>query len=364
MIEVTIYPSYDTLFCGYYEYGFRLLAQKGEISLKFSSCAQAPVTYSPRAKGFRGQFLFVDKDKLQQSVGFVDIADGFNDLRPSLLNEVDVYFKMNFNRDFIKQEFEGCNIILPAPPSFPVRYMNWTTLPKDIVNMYRFTVGFDKNSTSSEDLKRLKVLIKRHLSVLRERLSLQDLLEYRCAPEEKIDLFYTAAAWVEDMELVNRRANLIRQLRQIGEEYKIHAEFVYNPTTYSLYPEITPLGRRSVSEYFDLLAQSKLVVIHKSLAGGALSWRIGESLALGKAFIQEFTPNAYYVPHILHPELGEFHHEADALEKAKYILDNEPVRQAMQQRSKEIFDSYFAPEKAAEYLLTSLLKRSSANQVQ
>jgi hypothetical protein len=100
---------------------------------------------------------------------------------------------------------------------------------------------------------------------------------------------------------------------------------------------------------------SKIVVINKSLSGGAISWRVGECLALGKVYIHEFSPNDFYETKLLDPELGVYYNSEDLMTKLKYILSNEDVFESMQKASRLKYENYFSPIKTANYLVNRAL---------
>lgn len=361
---VTIYPSYDVLFLGYIEYGFQILSRSGEIRLRFESCKNAPVTYSPRERGFRGQMLFSVRHGAKDNIGLFDVSDGYNDLRTPLLHEIDVYYKMNYCPEYIAQVRKEIGpsrgTFAPATASFPVKYLDYLGFGRYLVNSWRRTVGFDENSNLRDDYLRWKVLVGRYRRLLRERLSAKKLLEMRRTPETGFDVYYSAACWTEDMELVRQRVELIRALRSL-RGYKVRAEFVFNTKTAEMFPDLVAPYRRSVAEYYQTLAETRLAIIHKSLSGGAISWRLGESMALGKAYIHERTPNSLYMPHVLDPEYGVFDDADSLLSKIQAVLSSEELRQQMKARSAALFDAYFAPDAAARYLIHGLLRRGHEN---
>jgi hypothetical protein len=182
--------------------------------------------------------------------------------------------------------------------------------------------------------------------------------------EHHLDVFYSGATWIEvDRNLMSERANLIKKLKNI-QGLNVHAEFIYNKTAKAIYPDLMGDEKRSLSDYFELLKSSRIIVINKSLSGGAISWRVGECLALGKVFIHEHSVTDFYETKYLDKDLGVFYHSEDLVEKIKYILENPEVFKRLQLESKRKFNDFFSPNSTAEYLISSSLnKNNMANQI-
>lgn len=351
--KITLYRSYDLLFLGYYEYSLRLWCREKNISFEIKSPRHADITYSPRNVGIRGQLYFEIESIIGIKRCFVDISDGYSDIRVALLKEVDVYYKCNCSMEYVK----GLDIaddlkrkIKPSGLFMPLNFLTNTALYKYKIKSFFEMVGFDRDSSLSIDIKRWKTNITR-AGNLSERPTKDFYNKNRGINKFENDIFYSAATWVDvENELMLERAELISNLRGL-DQYKVHAEFIYNKKAKKIFPDLMIDHKRELSEYFEIMKNSKIVVIHKSLSGGAISWRVGECLALGKVYIHEYSPNDFYTTKLLDDYLGVYHKSADLIEKLQILLKDKNEFQRLQKESLFKYEYYFNPINTADYLV-------------
>jgi hypothetical protein len=356
--KITIYRSYDLLFMGYYENALVGWCKANRISYKIRSPRYAKITYSPREVGIRGQMYFTIETENTERKCFVDISDGFYDIRLSLLKEVDIYFKCNYSADYVESldlEASLKNKIVPSSLFFPINlFRSKRQLGSYFLKSAFELLGFDKNSSIKNDILRWEIHVSRAYQ-LAKRPSLSFYYTNRGISEFENDVFFSSATWYnEDKELTEDRAKTIRALRSI-KEFKIHAEFIYNKEAKNEFPDLMIDYKRDLMDYYNLMNKSKIVVVNKSLSGGAISWRVGECLSLGKVFICQNSPNDFYQTKLLDSELGVYNDTDDLINKIKYILTHEDVFIKLQKESIYKYEYYFSPLKTAEYLIDKSL---------
>lgn len=358
--RITIYRAYDVLFLGYYEHALRVWTAENNVPLRIVSPKHGNITYSPRDVGIRGQMYFeIETNNKIIKKCFVDISDGFDDIRLELLKEVDVYFKCNNSKDYVSKleiDSELKKKIASSSLFFPVNFFNSKLeLTRYKIKSFFELVGFDKNSTFFEDIKRWRTHVSR-ANGLNNRPNWAFYDENKNKKSFDNDIFYSVATWHNvDNDLMHERAKTIEELKKI-DNYKVHAEFIYNKTAKEIFPELMINYKRNLLEYFDIMNNSKIVVINKSLSGGAISWRVGECLALGKVYIHEFSPNDFYETLLLDDEFGVFYDREDLIKKLNHILSDDELYKKMQKQVQLKYQNYFQPIKTASYLLNKSLE--------
>ena len=356
--RVVIYRAYDILFLGYYEYAIREYCLLHNINLQIKSPKHAKITYSPRNIGIRGQMyieLFSMDSKCVKKI-FVDISDGYDDLRLEIAKKVDTYVKCNYNHEYTTAVFKSLDLknnIVPGSMFLPINFIkNRFSLWLYYCVSFFELIGFDQETNLKNDIKRWKVHVQR-AKVLFGRPSIAFYNNNRTLSNFDIDVFFSASTWYnEDQKLFHERAEIIHAIRKLNN-FNVLAEFIYNRQAKFIYPDLMGISKRPLSQYFELLTKSKVVIINKSLSGGAISWRVGECYALGKVFIHECTPNDLYHTLFLDEEYGIYYDSEDLIKKINRILTDNLLYEKLLRKVEENYNKYFNLIPTAEYILNS-----------
>ncbi len=330
--------------------GLDTLAREGAIdSLRFASGSKCPV---PSVPGWSSlTFSVVDRSG-KSAIAVVDIRDSNEEINLAALERATVYFKLNFNRDRLKERLapDQLSKVHPLAIWFPVRTATWTEVPEAVVRSFRAAV-----SSSGPDLGDVSRTLRFNLGGLR-----LPRLEYFTRiladePARDFDLFWKTRAWsVELAKASAQRAAVMEALDRVrsSNRFRLLYGFMDTAVARQYYPDRVLETSSSKKDYLRTLSRSKIGIVTRGLRD-SLNWGIGEHLAMGRFAFCERPVNTMYQPLVDGKHVVFFESDlSDFEEKIRHYLSHDAEREAIAAEGRRFFDTVCAPEAQARYLLT------------
>jgi len=262
------------------------------------------------------------------------LLDGYSDIDPYILGEVDRLFKANYNPGWLSKNLkpEDAAKVCGAGLFFPVA-LPWREIA----------------THASWDAATLRYFWRCWRSSLRHRLTIDEFRRKRNL-EPAFDVFMTCSAWAHtSLEDADRRNEIITRLKRLPIRFA--GGFRSTPDARERFPDNTMQSEYSWLDYVRTMAVSKITVANRGMVE-AYSWKLGEQLALGRCILAEPNLNTLPVPldhgvHVLYLERDLRNLEDTVLE----LLRDTNKRSLLQRNAANVFDEYFAPDKDAARIL-------------
>jgi hypothetical protein len=328
--RITVSTGFDAEYAAFYLQGLREL--EPGVSVRFSGAAFAGLAWEPLGLriGDDGPRVCIDSHDSHKLVG-----DWFA--------WADVYGKVNI--DPLAPPVAGAAKLCPLGPGFGVRAFGRAgTAARALA-----TIALDRSSP-----RRPRMQLSRW-----RRQYVYHPPERAFAPGESdaSKLFFVASLWREAPQANQLRGRFVSACRRVpGVEF----EGGFAPFRHGFevdVPELEHLRaprRYPIAEFIAKLQRSAASFIVPGVHD-CLTWRLGESLALGKAIIA--TPPARAMPAPL--EHGRNVHFVDGSEAAIHdalqkICGDATYRRHLEREAREYYDRYLAPKSVVERLLASV----------
>lgn len=275
-----------------------------------------------------------------------------------LLQQVDAYFKVNYNPEVIARtpalESFG-NKILGIAQFFPLNPPLFGPLSLKLIcpsTWFGYVPGLNYNQPYDGYLSEAKY----RLRDLKNFLTLQQILAYRNIPKD-IDIFYVTSYRHQPRHetVMQRRYQVMQKLAAIDT-----LKTVIGFTSYFPLPEKyagVSHQRLNQLEYLETLARSRIVIYTQGIEG-CISSKFSLAMALGAAVAGEPLANN---PQMLtaYPHLNEQfgYTDPDELVNQAIRLANDPDKtQTLGTLNTAMFDNALAPSQTAEHVLQLLVK--------
>jgi hypothetical protein len=308
---------------------------------------QANVTYSARAfPNFKrsGFLKFIIRGKHERRF-FVDEWD-----TPSFeqggLDWCDVYAKRNI--DPARMPSQHAERVVPAGPTFPVRFaapgpalyaaiQTWLIAAARPASRYR---GYAQS--------------KEHFASWYRQWSYGlPLAVYQPGVSRSDYVFFSSSIWKEDSETNQTRARFIEACRSIPG---LTFEGGFTPRSSGQvegYQHLT-IDRRYEHEEFIARTKASAVAFNNAAVERAFSWRLGESLALGKAIVS--TPLERLVPApLIHGQHVHFvESSVESIRNAvEQICGDSAYRQRLERGARQYYVDHVSPSAAIKRMLAA-----------
>lgn len=267
-----------------------------------------------------------------------------------LLNKVDYYFKVNYNKDQINSDpllKSFRNKIYPVKPFFPVQ------LPKS----YRYFPGFIPQYQYDWTLRKMV----RRLRHIKNLMTLEDIRRLRYSPK-KYDLFFVMHYYDQQVHSVDDeyRLLLVKKLRE-----NFSNDSIIGLTSHSRLPEGFEqfrIERMTFKKYLSNLAASKVAIYIRGVHD-CLSFKFGEYLALGLPVIgQTIYNNSENLMKFTNFERQfNFNDPDEIIESVKVLLFNDEMKREIAISNTGIFEQYFTPEAVIDELLKIIFYSEDEN---
>ena len=334
MSTVDVYPYFAPFHQSFYLEGLR------------SVFGAANVRYSARnfPKFKRSGFLkFIVRGGRTERRFFIDEWDS-----PSFemggLEWCDVYAKRNI--DPARMPAAHAQKVVPAGPTFPLRFAAPVPAIYDAFKTWLMAATSARNSYSGYARS------KEHFASWYRQWSYGLPLDaYQPGVSRPDYVFFSASIWKEDDETNRTRALFLEACRSVEG---VTLEGGFTPRTSAPVPgyEHLTVSRRYTHAEFIERTKESAVAFNNAAVERAFSWRLGESLALGKAIIS--TPLERLVPApLVHGEHIHFvEPTAESMREAvRAICGNDSYRQKLEQRAREYYLEHVSPSAAVKRVL-------------
>ena len=275
-----------------------------------------------------------------------------------LLQQVDAYFKVNFNPEIIARtpilkvfdsKIYSIPQFFPLKPSLPFSLSHKLALPS---KWFGYTPGLSYIQPYDGHLSEAKY----RLRDLKNFPTLKQVIAYRKAPKN-IDIFYVTSYRHQERheKIMQHRLRVMKKLADIPT-----LKTVQGFTSYHALPEEyvhESRQRLSQMEYLETLARSRIVIYTQGIES-CISSKFGLAMALGVTVVGEPLANN---PQMLttYPHLKEQfgYTDPDELVNQAIRLANDPDKtQTLGTLNAAMFDQYLAPRPSANYVLQILDK--------
>lgn len=368
--QLTFYDCSRVYYSSYYLEGFYALKKTNNLQIAITPCLPAQLKAALQNKDWQHLlfamilFKFQKGDKewffcidTHDSNG-VKSQDHTGGYHLPLLQQVDVYFKVNYNPDVIARTpaLESfSNKIVSIAQFFPLKPSLFSLLSSKLVwpsTWFGYAPGLNYNQPYDGYLSEAKY----RLRDLKNFLTLQQILAYRNVQKD-IDIFYVTSYRHQSRHetVMQRRYQVMQKLAAIDT-----LKTVMGFTSYFPLPEkYAGVSRQRLNqlEYLETLARSRIVIYTQGIEG-CISSKFSLAMALGAAVAGEPLANnpqmrmAY--PHL---KLQFGYTNPDELVNQAIHLANDPDKtQTLGILNAAMFDNTLAPRPTAEYVLQLLDK--------
>lgn len=323
MIRVTVHPSFDPGYYGFYWEGLRRLGTGIRLSAEGFPDADDSGFFDAKDTFALTVETGVGTKRLYIS------ADDHADLRARVLDWADRLGKVNLAPAAVPS-VDGCDVVAIGP-SFGIRAWSWPTALHLARTVHRETPA------PLRDRRQVRQFIDQ-----RRRRVPED--RYRPMASDPDFVFFAAWPWVRHPEVNPPRAEFIRACHRQSD---LHFEGGFAPRRRGnpeAYEGLYATKRYPLRRYLDLMGRSA-VAFNNPAVHGCLGWKLGEFLALGKAVIS--LPLGRHLPTPL--EHGVHVHYVDgspaSLDDALDRLRNDlPYRQRLETAARAYYDDWLRPE--------------------
>jgi hypothetical protein len=336
--RISIYPAFTAKYYSLYIAGLRSLF--GPSRLRFTRRGFPPFgsdCLALRIHGPKERKIYIHSNDMPE----ID-EDG--------LAWCDVFGKVNLDPDLVPDD--STSKVLGIGPTFAVRV--WGPAIAELVGVRNFILA--PKACGS---------FRTHLSTYRGHYaSRYAVSDYHPVPSKSDYIFFNAALWEREPEANAVRARFLEAARSVPgitvEGGLTPRNSARGTKTFGAPEYERLLSRRySPAEYFAKTRDSAVVLNNPAYRDGH-SWRLAESLAIGKAIIT--TPIARALPApLLH---GTHVHYADGSEKAfrdavEQICNDHDYRERLEKNARAYYEAHLAPPVVMRRLLDAALLRNA-----
>lgn len=368
--HLTFYDTSRAYYASYYLYGFSELKKSGKLHISVAHALPARLQSAVQNADWQHLLFAMILFKYQQGDhewyfcidahddNSVDAANHSGGYHLPLLQNVDVYFKVNYNPDKIERTAE-LNIfhekIHSISQFFPLHPEPFLPLCRRLMltpALFGFSPGFNYNQPYDGCLTDAKY----RLRDLKNFQPFEQILAYRMTPRD-IDIFFVTSFRYNPRHEAAMESRY-QIMRRIADLQELNTAIGFSG------PEPLPEKYAGVSHprlsqfaYLEILARSRIVIYTQGILG-CLSSKFGLAMALGAAVIGEPLGNN---PELLvaHPHLREQFCCTDPDEVAEHAihLATHPEKaRELGALNAAMFDHQLAPRPTAEYVLQTLIQ--------
>lgn len=256
----------------------------------------------------------------------------------------DVYAKRNIDPAQPPSAF--AEKVVPEGPTFPIRAISMVESVRQAVTTLRLSAKATEVGPLSKQDSRV------HLRDWYTQWSYGlPLAEYRPATSNPNYLFFSSSIWKDEGDTNRVRASFIEASRSVSG---IAAESGFTPRRSGAVPGYEPLTlpRRLSHDEFIERTRRSVVAFNNPAVFGAFSWRLGESLALGKAIVS--TPVVRMLPApLVHGEHVHFVEPTVASMRSaiEVISRDHEYRGHLERNARRYYDDHVSPEATVRRVL-------------
>lgn len=330
MTRITVYPAFNA-----YRYGFYLLG----LAELFPASA---IRYSSQdfPPFHRHCLAFVLRQEATTRRFYISCGDGTG-LSSEALEWADVVGKVNLTASLREQDRRRC--CFPIGPGFPVRAFGVLA-----------SVGVALRTLRAMGPGVRNGILGRHLADFaaqyRHRVPISAYVP--SPPSDGSYCFYAAAQWPKEPSVNAERATFIRACRlAFGDRFE-GGLFARSGVTDSPVHDVEIKGRYSMRSWLDRTASSAVCLVTPGMQG-ALTPKLGEYLALGKAIVM--TPSDRELPAPLENGVHVHHSSADPDALASAVMKiaaDKAYRRQLEIGARAYYDAYLAPARVLTRMLS------------
>ena len=268
----------------------------------------------------------------------VDTGDDCDYFHHSLLKFVDVYFKVNYNREKIEKSLSlkpHIKKIVPIQQFFPV------SLPINLFLNYQMLLGVGPWKKMGRQLANIKNGFYKPNELIKKRHMKKD-----------IDIFFMTSFRDRHIERSNFRYKIIHELKNIPHlnlyvGLRNTGKFKSNPK----YADVS-IPSLNYSEYVQQIARSRIVIYTRGMHE-CISSRFLLYMSLGIPMVGEKIINNteyYYSSSHLNEQLV-FDNVEQIVATAAQLASDESKCEYLAKKNAEFFDQFLSPKCAGKYML-------------
>ncbi|MBY0498570.1 MAG: hypothetical protein K2P74_02985 [Nitrosomonas sp.] len=368
--QLTFYDTSRAYYASYYLQGFDELSRNGKLQIRIAHSLPQRLKTAIQDADWEHLLFAMALFKFQQGnhewyfcidthdVNSVNVANHSGGYHLPLLQNVDVYFKVNYNPDQIEytpilKDFR--RKIFSVSQFFPIKPGSFLSLSRRLLltpRLFGFRPGVNYNVPYKDYLTDAKF----RLRDLKNFQSLEQILAHRATAKD-IDIFFVTSFRqnARHAAVMNHRYQVIKKLSSIAS-LNTATGFSSEKALPEKYAEVF-YPRLDQENYLETLARAKVVIYTQGIAG-CLSSKFGLAMALGVAVIGEPLENN---PDLLiaNPHLKEqfsYSNPDDIVAHAVQLATNPEQARTLGALNAAMFDNQLAPRPTAEYILQALQK--------
>ncbi|WP_366184769.1 hypothetical protein [Flavobacterium ovatum] len=266
--------------------------------------------------------------------GKIGVID--NDDPSSVVNELyelsSLYFVTNKLRD--NQSYNQCKV-KSLFPHYPVNIL-FLYLKTFGVNLFRYLKFKDL-------IREIYIYIRRPFYKNQIKIKVKD--NY---------VFFSARLWKKEIEANRIRSEFIKFCKN-EDRIKFEGGFMPRVDGDSLGFEKDINGKRYSARKFSKRSSCSKLVLNNPAVGGAVSWRLAEYLNQG-LFVLSFPFNIELPEDFVNKKNIHFIESTNQYKSVfDLIIENSTYHEKVSSNGKKYFDEFCAPEKQAQYIVTSIL---------
>jgi len=337
--SITHYDVTNLDYSGYFAVGLRANARN--LGYRYNVSRTLPTRLSEAAAvtpGMETIAIFEAKTSDQQFWFCIDGHDINSAYRIPILEHVQYYFKVNYDREAItsNEELEAFqHKILPTGPSFPIRVPRWQYRPSLSGTRWEYRRNWGRLC---------------HLSRLG---TLERLIHYRTEPKTR-DVAFIVPYYNENQ---HTQANEFRYevMEQLGRRANLHADYGFVghvvPDKFKKYH----VERVSPQNHLQRLASSRVAIYVRGLHD-CVSYKFGEMLSLGLPIAgQTVRSNSEMLGGYPHFTEQFSYDEPDALvDRVEELIADPDSRSSIACSNMNIFDAHLSPVAVTREILRTI----------
>ncbi len=329
-INIKIDASSDFLYSSYYIYGFEKYI--GGKNIKYSNKEFSKFEHNNK---FFAAIIY--KEHIPKKL-IIDFGDS-EKIDMLAYDWSDIYAKINIKLD----EDENLNKLISIGPSFGVKFKSiFSTLILLFTNLLK----------SRKRIQNKKKFISDYINTYIHRVKINS-YENKKLIENKI--FFLASIWKKETSTNTYRKNFIEACLNY-QNIRFEGGFAPRNDNNNLEFEKYIDKKYKLKEYINNIKGSKLV-FNTPAVFSCHGWKLAEFCVLGKAIIS--TPLSRKMP----GHFSENEHyiltdgsEVDLKNKINLVINNDDLRQKLQNNVLKYYEEFLEPTKVAEILINQLFK--------
>ncbi len=368
--RLIFYDSSRVYYSSYYLNGFNELRKSGNLHISISHAIPAQFKSALQNKDWQHLLFTMHLFKYRKGdkecffcidthdSNDIDAHKGSGGYHLPLLQQVDAYFKVNYNPEIIAHtpilkafdnKIYSISQFFPLKPSLPFSLSHKLALPS---KWFGYTPGLSYIQSYDGHLSEAKYRMRD----LKNFPTLKQIIAYRKAPKD-IDIFYVTSYrhQARHETIMQHRLEVMKKLADIPTLNSVKGFTSYH----ALPEEYAHVSQRRLSqlEYLETLARSRIVIYTQGIES-CISSKFGLAMALGIAAVGEPLANNPQMQTI-YPHLKEqfgYTYPDELVNQAIRLINDPEKTRALGNLNAAMFDHYLAPRPTAEYVLQILDK--------